>query len=261
MTAMRTQDAKTSLRGIMKRSFGALSVLLIFALSACSSQNRATTPKEVRNLAGSPRAEEARKKAEKRLRSIVDAYDKKTPLTLALVTLEDVCSGGTAKQLFFPNGDDQYKVRCSLHLTAYYGADPHHLGDVLDGIFTAGDHFATNGSPGGTIPFNHDFYRKRLVSYYQGHGPNPSGSSTTAPSQILGSSQSLSWDAIREPQRKLVQEPAPCPKADTPSVRCRHEPPDRTVADIRKQHGMVFKLELPVTDYFEVSKKGEVLVG
>ncbi|MFF2808803.1 hypothetical protein ACFVT2_16810 [Streptomyces sp. NPDC058000] len=261
MTAKKRQETKTSLSSVIKRSFGALSVLLIFVLTACSSQNRATTPKEVRDLAGSPQAEEARKKTEKRLRSIVDAYDKKTPLTLALVTLEDVCSGGTAKQLFFPNGDDQYKVRCSLRLTAYYGAHPHHIGDVLDAIFTAGDHSATNGSPGETIPFNHDFYRKRLVGYYQGHGPNPSGPNATEPSQILSSSQSLSWDAIREAQRRLVQEPNPCLKADPPTIRCLREPAHRAVADVRKQHGMVFKLELPVTDYFEVSKKGEVSIG
>lgn len=37
------------------------------------------------------------------------------------------------------NGDDSYKVSCSLRLIAYYGADPHHMADVLDGVLDAGD--------------------------------------------------------------------------------------------------------------------------
>ncbi|MGW1375516.1 hypothetical protein ACWD6P_14740 [Streptomyces sp. NPDC002446] len=261
MTVKQAQNAATAIRNAVKRLLGFLSVLLIFALTACSSQNRATSPKEIRRLAGSTQVEESRHRAEKRLRSIANAYDKKTPLTLALVTVDDICSGGAAKQWFFQAGDDQYKIRCALRLTAYYGADPHHIGDVLDGIFTVGDHYSTDGAPGDTIPFHHDYYRKHLIDYYQGRGPNPTGPHTPEPAQVSNPSQTLSWDTVRSSHRKLVQEPGPCMKNDPPVTRCLREPAQQTVADIRKQFGMVFKLEFPVTDYYKVSKKGEVLIS
>ncbi|MGD3107395.1 hypothetical protein [Streptomyces sp. YGL11-2] len=261
MTTKQTKNAATALRNTGKRLFGLLSVLLIFAVTACSSQNRATSPKEVRRLAGSTQAEESRKKAEQRLRAIADAYDKKTPLTLALVTVGDICTGGTAKEWLYQNGADQYKIRCAMHLTAYYGADPHHIGDVLDGIFTAGDHHSANGAPKDAIPFNHDDYRTRLVTYYRSHGPNPTGPNLPELAQVSNPSQTLSWDTVRSSQRKLVQEPDPCMKSDPPVTRCLREPMQKTVADIRKQYGMVFKLELPVTYYYEVSKTGKVLQG
>ncbi|MGW2631263.1 hypothetical protein ACWC2K_18245 [Streptomyces chattanoogensis] len=60
---------------------------VIFALSACFSESRATSPKKLRRLAGSTQVEESRKRAERRLRAIADAYDKMTPLTLALVVV------------------------------------------------------------------------------------------------------------------------------------------------------------------------------
>ncbi|MFE2229441.1 hypothetical protein [Streptomyces kronopolitis] len=261
MTVKQAQDAATALRNAAKRLLGLLSVLLIFALTACSSESRATSHKEVRRLAGSTQAEESRHKAENRLRSIADAYDEKTALTLALVTVDDICSGGAAKQWFFQTGDDQYKIRCTLRLTAYYGADPHHIGDVLDGIFTVGDQYSTDGAPGDTIPFNHDYYRKHLIDYYRGHSPNPTGPNTPEPAQVSDSSQTLSWDTVRSSQRKLVQEPGPGMKNDPPVMRCLREPAQKTVADIRKQYGMVFKLEFSFTDYYKVSKKGEVLIS
>ncbi|MFE6688564.1 hypothetical protein ACFVFQ_19095 [Streptomyces sp. NPDC057743] len=261
MTTKQTKNAATALRNAGKRLFGLLSVLLVFALTACSSQNRATSPKEIRRLAGSKQAEESRHKAEKHLRSIADAYGKKTPLTLALITVDDICSGGEAKQWFFQDGKDQYKIRCALRLTAYYGADPHRIGDVLDGIFTAGDHYSSDDAPGDTIPFNHDSYRRRLVGYYRGHGPNPTGPETQEPAQVFNPSQTLSWDTVRSSKRRLVQELSPCMESDPPVTRCLREPTQKTVADIREQYGMVFKLELPVTDYYKVSKKGEVLIN
>ncbi|MFG2206766.1 hypothetical protein [Streptomyces sp. NPDC048638] len=258
MTVKQTQNAATVLRNAAKRLFGLVSVLLIFAVTACSSQNRATSPKEVRRLAGSRQAKEARDKAEERLRSIADAYDRKTPLALALVTVDDLCKGGAAKEWFFQTGDDQYKIRCSLSLTAYYGADPQDIADVLDGVFTAGDHY---GGSADAIPFNHDDHRRRLVSYYRGHGPNPDGAHVTEPSVLFRSSQKLSWDTVRSSKRQLVPEPRPCMKSDPPVTRCRHEPAQKQIADIRKQYGMVFKLELSADSYYKMSKKGEVLSG
>lgn len=261
MTVKQTQGAVTALRNAAKRLFGILSVLLLFAATLCSSRNRATSPKEVRRLAGSGQAEEAREEAEKRLQAIADAYDKKTPLTLALVTVSDVCKGGAAKEWFFRTGDDQYKIRCSLRFTAYYGADPHRIGDVLDAIFTAGDHYSTGGAPERAIPFNHDFYRRNLVTYYRGHGPNPAGSNATEPSQVFSHPQTLSWDTVRSSKRQLVPEHDPCMESDPPVSRCLHRPAQTTVADIRKQYGLVFKLELWADGYCKVSKKGEVVMN
>ncbi|SHN08553.1 hypothetical protein [Streptomyces yunnanensis] len=249
----------TAIRNAARRLLGLLSVLLVFALSACSSQNRATSPKEVRRLAGGAQVEESRKRVEKHLRDIADAYDKKTPLALALVTVGDICTGGTAKEWLYQNGADQFKIRCAMHLTAYYGADPRHIGDVLEGIFTAGDHYSVNGAPKSVIPFNHDDFRRRLVDYYRGRGPNPTGPNLPEMAQVSTPSQTLSWDTVRSSQRKLVQEPDPCMTSDPPVTRCLHEPAQKTVADIRKEYGMVFKLEIPVTYYYEMSKRGEVV--
>ncbi|MER7152233.1 hypothetical protein [Streptomyces lydicus] len=261
MTTKQAQRAATALRDAVKRLFGILPVLLIFALTACSSQNRAISPKEVRRLAGSTQAEESRRKAEKRLRSIAEAYDKETPLTLALVAVDDICSGGQAKQWFFQDGKDQYKIRCALRVTAYYGADPHRIGDTLHGVFTAGDHYASQGTAGDTIPFSHDSYRRRLVDYYRGHGPNPSGPDAQEPAQVFTPSQTLSWDTVRSSKKNLLQELAPCKKSDPPVTRCLHEPAQKTVAEIRRKYGMVYKLEFPAVDYYQVSKKGEVLIS
>ncbi|MFH9867601.1 hypothetical protein ACH4NT_16170 [Streptomyces lydicus] len=258
MTGNQAQIAATALRHAANRLFRILSVLLIFALTACSSQSRATSPKEVRRLGGSAQAEESRRKADKRLRSIAEAYDKKTPLTLALVTLDDICSGGQAKQWFFQDGKDQYKIRCALRVTAYYGANPDRIGDVLDAVFTAGDNNSSHGATGATIPFNHDAYRRRLVGYYRGHGPNPSGPGAEEPAQVFTPSQTLAWDTVRSSKKRLVQELTPCMKSDPPVTRCLHEPAQKTVADIRRQYGMAFRLELSISDYYEVSKEGEV---
>ncbi|MGW2631262.1 hypothetical protein ACWC2K_18240 [Streptomyces chattanoogensis] len=109
------------------------------------------------------------------------------------------------------------------------------MGDVLDGIFTAGDHRSIDGAPRKTIPFPHDDYRRRLVTHYRGHGPNPTGPNTVEPSQVSNSGQTLSWDTVRSSQRKLIQEPGPCPKSDPPVTRCLREPAQKTVADIRRQ--------------------------
>ncbi|MGW1656347.1 hypothetical protein [Streptomyces atratus] len=256
MTVKWAPAPASAVREAVKRLLGFLSLLLI--LSACSAQNRATSPKEVRNLAGSTQVQQSRKAAEEHLRSIVHAYDKNTALTPGFVTVNDMCVGGAAKEWFFPTGDDQYKIRCAMRVTAYYGADPHQIADVLDGIFTAGDRDSFAGAPGGTIPFNHDYYRRHLVAYYRGHGPNPTGPNTPEPAQVFDPSQTLSWDTVRSSQKKPVEEHDLCVRSDPPVTRCLHEPASKTVADIRKQYGAVFKLEISVANYYQVSKNGKV---
>ncbi|GGP82206.1 hypothetical protein GCM10010278_71000 [Streptomyces melanogenes] len=196
------------------------SSVIILTLSACSSQDCATSPKEVRELAGSAQAQQSRKAAEGHLRSIVNAYAKSTPLTLGLVTVNDLCAGGTSTQWFFQTGDDQYKIRCAMRVTAYYGADSRRIVDVLDGILTAGDHNSSGGVPGDTIPFHHGSHGSPLLDYYRNQIPNLSGQNTPEPALLFDPSQTLSWDTVRSSQTKLIDEPDRCPTNDPPVTRC-----------------------------------------
>ncbi|MGW2866496.1 hypothetical protein, partial [Streptomyces sp. NPDC001205] len=249
MTAKRALPALTAMRESASRALG---ILLVFALSACSPQARATSPQEVRELAGSPGAQQSRKTAEDRMRGIVNAYAKNTPLTLGLVAIHDVCAGGRAKELFFQDGKDEYKIRCNLQITAYYGADANRIADVLNGILAAGDHYSSDETPDpyATIPFHHQHGRSSLVDYYRGAGPNPNGPNTPEPTNMFAIGQNLSWDTVRSSEKKLISEPDPCLDHNPPVVRCLREPASKTVADIRKQHGMVFKLELSAVLYY-----------
>ncbi|MFE6037060.1 hypothetical protein [Streptomyces sp. NPDC056452] len=239
-----------------RRSLGGLlGLLLVLAVPACSAEDRATSPEEVRELAGGTEAQEARKEAETYLRTAVRAYDKNTPLVLGLTTVNDLCIGGAAKEWFFQTGDDRYRIRCSLKITAYYGADPKRIGDTLDAVLTAGDH-DVSAFPTGPIPFGHDDYRTRLVSYYRGRGPNPTGPDTPEPFQLFDPAQTLSWDTVRSSPKTPVEETGPCTENDPPVTRCLREPASTTVADLRRRYGMVFKLETSASDYYLVFKDG-----
>ncbi|MFD3794977.1 hypothetical protein [Streptomyces californicus] len=54
--------------------------------------------------------------------------------------------------------------------------------------------------------------------------------------------------------RELVEEPGPRTRHDPPTHRYLREPASVSVADLRREHGMVFRIELPVTYYFTVRK-------
>ncbi|MGW1871587.1 hypothetical protein ACWCPS_39510 [Streptomyces mauvecolor] len=257
---MTVKRALPALAAARQTVTGALGVLLVFALSACSAENRATSPQEVRKLAGSPQAQQNRKKVEGQLRATVNAYAKDTPLTLSLVAIDDICAGGKARELLFQDGDDEYKIRCHLQVTALYGADPHRIGDVLDGILAGGDRAQKHPNPLNTIPFHHGPDRRSsLVDYYRGVGPNPNSPSTLEPADLYAGQQHLSWDTLRSSQKTLVTDDV-CLGDDPPTVRCLREPAGRTVQDIRQQYGMVFKLEISPVDYYIVSIKGTTIV-
>ncbi|MEU5540459.1 hypothetical protein [Streptomyces sp. NPDC020362] len=241
--------------GSRKTVWGTVVGTVVFAVSGCSSQDRATSPEEVRKLAGSAQAAHGRQRTQDRLRDVVQTYAKDTPLGPGMVVIRDTCFGGAAKQWLESNGDDAYKIRCSMRVTAYYGVDPKRVGSVLDGVLAAGDR------PGSLIAFGHDYYRNHLVDYYRGHGPNPSGPHAPEPTQLFDSSQTLAWDPLHDRNpRLLVDEPEQCPKNDPPVTRCLRESGSGSVADIRKRHGMVFKLELGSTEYYEVAKDGQVVM-
>ncbi|MGW1169094.1 hypothetical protein [Streptomyces sp. NPDC002550] len=242
-----------------KSVWGSLAVVILFAVSACATTpDRAVSDKQLRKLGESGQAVQARQLAEQRLRGVARAYADRTPLSLGLAVVHDVCVPGSGPGWFFQQKTDDYKVVCSMNITAYYGADPRHMADTLDGILTAGDHArsgpAGSGSP---IPFTHDDHGKRLVAYYRGHDPNPQGPKAPEPTMMAVSGQTLTWDTTRGgAPRRLVEEPY-AGLVDDPSVsRVARDPKTATVAAIRKRYGLVFKLELPYSDYYGVLKYG-----
>ncbi|MFF2140792.1 hypothetical protein, partial [Streptomyces sp. NPDC058193] len=240
----------SAVRASTARSVAA-ALLLVLPLSACSSADRATSPEEVRELANGAPARKARQEAEDHLRGVVRAYDEKTPLTLGLVAVDDRCAGGSAKEWFFRTGDDRYRIRCILHVSAWFGADPDRIGDVLDAVFTAGDRASSAGAPAASVPFGHDDYRDRLVAYYRDRGPNPTGPDTPEPVEVSNPSQTLSWDTVRSPARTPVEEPEACGESNPPVTRCLREPASTTVTAVRARHGMVFRLDLSYTQYYD----------
>lgn len=253
----RTHNDRMRLPGSAVRASGGRStaaLLLVLALSACSSTDRATSPEEVRELANGAPAQMARQEIEDHLRAVVRAYDDKTPLTLGLVAVDDRCVGGSAKEWFFQTGDDQYRIRCHLDVSAWFGADPDRIADVLDAVFTEGDRAASAGAPAASVSFGHDGHRGRLVDYYRGRGPNPTGPDAPEPTQISDLSQTLSWDTVRSSVRTPVEDPEACGDEGPPVTRCLREPASTSVTEVRARHGMVFRLDLSNAEYYKVLK-------
>ncbi len=214
-------------------------------------RGRAPCEKTVRKLGAGPKAVAARQKAESEGLDTVAAWAAETPLTLGLVVLEDMWLRGRSTEWFFRTGDDRYKIRCMMSLTAYFGADPRHMADTVEGILTAGDRACS------LINFSHDFvYAREVVAYYRGEAGDPRGPGTGEPRKLFrGGAVTLTWDQVRSGQaRELVEEPGPSTRHDPPTHRYLREPASVSVADLRREHGMVFRIELPVTYYFTVRK-------
>ncbi|MEW2130207.1 hypothetical protein [Streptomyces sp. NPDC005435] len=230
--------------GFRKTVWGTIATVVMLAGSACTA-DRATSPEQVRKLAGGAGAEEARQRTEAGLRATVRAYTDHTSLALGLLVLRDTCAGGKARQWLDSNGDDTYEVTCAMQVTAYFGADPKHIASVLDDVLTAGER------PGSPIPFTHR-RNGAVVDYYR----HRDGDNGTEPSRLEDTWHSLSWDTRfhdRPPAR--VREPQPCSAGHPPVTRCVREPGTATVAGIRKRHGMVFELSLVAPEYFTVPRK------
>ncbi|MGW7822410.1 hypothetical protein ACWGLF_30855 [Streptomyces puniciscabiei] len=242
-----------------KSVWGSLAAALLLAVSGCSTTpDRAVSDKQLRKLGESGQAVRARQRAEQRLRGVAQAYAARTPLSLGLIVMHDVCVPGSGPGWFFQQKTDDYKIACSMNVTAYYGADPRHMADTLDGILTTGDH-ARSGPAGckSPIPFTHDDYGMRLVTYYRGHGPNPQGTHAPEPTRLAVSGQTLTWDTTRDgAPRRLVEEPYAGLVDDPPVSRVVRDPKASTVAAIRKRYGLVFELELRYSHYYAVLKDG-----
>ncbi|MFJ8108318.1 hypothetical protein [Streptomyces sp. NPDC096132] len=165
-------------------------------------------------------------------------------------------AGGQAKEWFFQDGDDQYKIRCTMFVDAYFGADPHRVSDTIDGILTAGD---PEASP---MPFDHDFiYATKVVDYYRGKTRDPQGPGTGDPNELFSAPTiTLNWDQIRQKgQRALIEELPTCSPSDPPVQRCLREPASTNVTNIRRTYGMVFKLSFSSSNYFTVYKDGQAV--
>ncbi len=195
-------------------------------------------------LAGSPEAVTARERAERSLRGTVEAYAEHTPLALGLVVVRDECLGGRARVWLDSNGRERYKIRCSMRVTAYYGADPERIVSVLDTILAVGDRV------GSGIPFTSDVDGPLADQYRSTGNHEPEVPLFSAPGQTL------SWDPVRDHRPYLViEEPEDCPAGAPPLARCTRDPDAGTVADVRNRHGMVFRLDLTAPDYYRVLKK------
>ncbi|MGW4196174.1 hypothetical protein [Streptomyces sp. NPDC005004] len=230
--------------GSRKTVWGTIATVVMLAVSACTA-DRATSPEEVRRLAGSAQAEGARQRTEARLRATVREYTDQTSLALGLLVLRDTCAGGKAKQWLDSNGDDTYKANCTMQVTAYFGADPKRIASILDDILTAGER------PGSRIPFTHRG-NGVIVDYYRHHG----GDNGSEPSRLDDAWHSLSWDTqFHDRPPAQVREPQPCFADNPPVMRCVREPGTVTVAGIRKRYGMVFELSLVAPEYFKVPKE------
>ncbi|MFF1442021.1 hypothetical protein [Streptomyces sp. NPDC058295] len=88
--------------------------MALLTASACS-QDGATSPQTVRELAGSAETVEARGQVEQEIRKTIDHWDDHTALTLGLVSVDDSCGGGPAKEWVFQDGDDRYTIRCTMY--------------------------------------------------------------------------------------------------------------------------------------------------
>lgn len=186
------QQQRSRIRRVL---FIPLSVVLVLALAACG---RATSEKTVRRLAGNPEAVKARQEAESASRDTIAVWDTDTPLRLGLVVLEDACAGGQAKEWFFQTGDDRYKIRCTMYVTAYFGADPRRVADTIDGVLTAGDR---TGSP---IPFGHDFqYARTVVDYYRGRRATRKGRGPANRRSCSAQARSLSTGTRCTPETRV----------------------------------------------------------
>ncbi|WP_345651567.1 hypothetical protein [Streptomyces siamensis] len=229
----------------------------LLAVSACS-QDGATSPKTVRELAGSAEAAQARKQAEQEIRETITYWDAHTALSLGLVTVDDSCVGGQAREWFSVDGDDQYKIHCTMYVNAYFGADPDHAADTIDSILTAGDH------RGSRIPFGHDFfYATKVVDYYRGKTGDPQGPGTGEPNELFSAPTiTLDWDQVRQDgKRQRIEELPACSPGDPPVQRCLREPASTSVTNLRDQYGMVFKLAFSGNNYFTVSQDGRTVSG
>lgn len=230
------------LKGARKVALTGCAVAVAIIAAACGSSG-APDPQEVRKLASGSDAQTARDQVEQELRLIIDSYSRETALNLALLVVEDRCVPGSATEWFFPSGRDQYTVKCTMHVQAYFGVPSDQIGDSLESVVEA-------SAFDRTIPFGSDEFRRDVIAFYRGEGPNPLGAHAKDPTSFVDSTQRLSWDSQKHGIR--VQELKPTLENDPPLTRTSFEPAIQSVQLIRERHGVVFHLDLARRVYFVV---------
>ncbi|NVK78100.1 hypothetical protein [Streptomyces morookaense] len=159
---------------------------------------------------------------------MAQAYADRNHLSPGLIVVHDTCTPGSGPRWFFQQETNDYKVACSMSITAYYGAASKRMNDALDGPLTVD------------------------------RGQGTDDSSAADPGQEVYSGQTLTWNTMRDrDSHHLVEEPYGGLVNDPPVSRVVHEPASTTVADIRRQYGMVFELELNSGDYYKALKDGQ----
>ncbi|MEV7755973.1 hypothetical protein [Streptomyces griseofuscus] len=209
-------------RTVLLRSAGTALLLAWSLFERALSLIVSTGPRKAHRLASGKAAQQTRHASEARLRAIADGYEEQTPLMLRLLVIDDHCIPGTLDWDLFTLCRPTYKLRCWMRLTAYY-TSPLPSSDTIDAILAAGD------QPLSAIPFTHE---------HDGTGteliPAPLGDRIRA-------GHVLDWDSrIRT---------LPEPEENSGLYRHVHEPLHATVADIRHQHGSIYRLVLPADDY------------
>ncbi|MGQ4381713.1 hypothetical protein ACN6K9_006355 [Streptomyces sp. SAS_267] len=237
---------------------GVLAGAVLITLSACAPPGRAIGDDGLRELGESGQAHRARERTEAHLRDVAGSYAGPGGLFLSLVVVHDICVPGSGPGAITQDDTDDYRISCSMDLTAYYGADPGHVADVLDDILdkgTAARH--RQDTRGGGVPFTHDAGTDRIVAYYRDSGGTTAADRSPEPNRMAASGRRLTWDTVRDRDpARLIEEPYSHLVDDPPVSRVAREPKGATVAATRRRHGMVFELELDSVGYYKVLKSG-----
>jgi hypothetical protein len=216
------------MRTALLHSLGTALLLAYALFERALSLIVSTSRRKAHRLASGEAARQARHASEARLRTIAGRYEEETSLTLRLLVIDDHCVPGILDWDLFTPRRPTHKVRCWMRLTAYY-TSPLAPSDTIDAILTAGD------QPLSPIPFTHE---------HDGTGtdliPGPPGNRVRA-------GHVLDWD---HPSHTL-----PEPEEHPGLYRRVHEPPHATVADLRHQHGIIYRLTLPADDYYRLPRQ------
>ncbi|TKT03593.1 hypothetical protein [Streptomyces lasalocidi] len=209
------------------RALSTPALLAYLLIEKVLSRLVSTSQKRAHRLASAEAARQARKTSEARLRTMAATYAEWTPLELRLLIIDDYCTPGTLDWELFGPRWPAYKVRCFMRLTGYY-TSPLPVPDTIEAILTAGD------QPLSPIPFSHARNRKETDLT-----PGPPGNMSHA-------GHVLDWDRPGFTLKAPEDYPA--------AYRRICDPPVTTVTAIRVQHGVIYRLTLPVFDYYRIPR-------
>ncbi|WP_310723331.1 hypothetical protein [Streptomyces sp. N2A] len=248
-------------RRVRGRCAQAGGLLLAFALmgltAACS---REPSEKKLRTQATSPLAESRRAEEEHKIRALIERLTAVEGLEHVLTRFTDSCARPDNGSIF-ENNRSPYVLTCGMKAVAYFGVRGS-ITDVLPRIRAAG--IATWGTQdgkgrdlphaGGTVSYALDYHRKR--------GRNPDGSLMAAPT-LTAPGLRIDWDRPDLPFPNQVEDPAPCPPAETGIYqRCSTVPKTpMSMAAARARYGTLLTFTLggrwdsSAENYFTVPRR------